>query len=326
MSGFVFLIALFQKLLPQNRLHFVSGIGFLGYFFVAPLQAQQASFQSQYNQNFALLNPAAIGISPHFRFTTGFRTQWSGWEGAPQTAYFLIESPLELLKDKSAAIPENGHSLAFSAHTDKAGLFSRSGFYAQYAYHLTLSQRNLYDENTRLQFSMGASLGLLNVGFQSQDAILLNPNDNALKNQQTAWSPDLNLGLWLHDDRFFVGASVFQVIENRLNFAQATRLRRHYGFMGGYHFKINQTFKLSPSFFVQKIRATPLLVDVNLALQVWEKWQIGTSYRHRRALQAFVGGQVWKKLSCFYYYDYSTSTRWQVFRNSHEIAILYTFF
>jgi type IX secretion system PorP/SprF family membrane protein len=283
--------------------------------------AQQLPFHNQYHQNFSLINPAAVGISAHRQLSTGYRQQWVGWQGAPRSGYAMLEMPLALLKDKEEEVESNFHSGGISAVSDHAGLFSRNGLYAHYAYHLTLSQRNLYDEKTRLQLSMGASMGILSIGFRSQDAILLNPNDNALANQQTAWSPDLNMGVWLHDDRFFVGGSLFQVVESRLNIAQDTRLRRHYGLMGGYHFEVSPQVRLTPSFFVQTAFTAPFWADFNLTATLLDKFYCGASYRHERAAQAFLGAQPNAKWRVYYHYDFATSAQHQVYRQSHEIAL-----
>src|ERR1700761_3787768 len=65
--------------------------------FFAGLQSTFAQQRPQYTQyvfNNYLLNPAVSGIENYTDVKAGYRSQWTGLEGAPVTSYITINAPL----------------------------------------------------------------------------------------------------------------------------------------------------------------------------------------------------------------------------------------
>src|SRR5688500_8390835 len=58
------------------------------------LFAQQDPLHSQYMLNPLLINPAYAGLNNNFNGTAGYRVQWTGLEGHPQTMHASAHTSL----------------------------------------------------------------------------------------------------------------------------------------------------------------------------------------------------------------------------------------
>src|SRR6201996_5290969 len=104
--------------------------------------AQQLPQYTQYVFNNYLLNPAVSGIENYTDVKLGYRSQWTGLEGAPVTSYLTVNAPIgqNFVQGDATAFPasggtnpysrsfvsdyqasENHHGIGFTLVTDKAG-------------------------------------------------------------------------------------------------------------------------------------------------------------------------------------------------------------
>ena len=58
------------------------------------VSAQQKPQYTQYVFNNFLLNPALSGIENYTDVKLGYRSQWTGLQGAPVTTFFTINTPI----------------------------------------------------------------------------------------------------------------------------------------------------------------------------------------------------------------------------------------
>ena len=131
--------------------------------FIACVQlagAQQRPQYTQYIFNNYLLNPALSGIENYTDVKLGYRSQWTGLEGNPVTAYVSVTAPIgdKFLQGDATAFPAGGginpssrlytqqyqaaephHGIGFMVVSDKTGNMSQTNLDATYAYHLGLS-------------------------------------------------------------------------------------------------------------------------------------------------------------------------------------------
>src|SRR5438445_11328543 len=80
----------------------------IGFHFTAG--AQQKPQYTQYVFNNFLLNPAVSGIENYIDVKAGYRSQWTGLQGAPVTNYVTINAPLgsDFIEGDATAFPEDG--------------------------------------------------------------------------------------------------------------------------------------------------------------------------------------------------------------------------
>src|SRR5476649_727267 len=72
--------------------------------------AQQKPQYTQYVFNNLLLNPAVTGIENYTDVKAGYRSQWTGLQGAPVTSYLTVDFPIgnAFLQGDATAFPAQG--------------------------------------------------------------------------------------------------------------------------------------------------------------------------------------------------------------------------
>jgi type IX secretion system PorP/SprF family membrane protein len=292
--------------------------------------AQQKALHSQYMTNYFLLNPAVSGFDKDLELTAGFRNQWVGFEGAPKTVYLSGHKALLSKKNRRPKAVQGFHGAGGYVFSDQTGPTTRSGLLVSYAYHQPLTDK--------IYVSGGGFAGLQQYRFD-ESKIHLADNSNGLDpvtrtGNLNALVPDLNLGSYLHSDKFFVGLSMFQVLGNKLfrfdNTNVPSRLYRHFFLSGGYNFEINKQFTLAPSVLVKYVNPAPLQADFNLKGiynfnnrpksrhddQLW----VGLSYRTQDAVVMVLGMKFMEQYSLGYSYDLTVSKMSHHSAGSHEIV------
>jgi type IX secretion system PorP/SprF family membrane protein len=293
-------------------------------------RAQQKALHSQYMTNYFLLNPAVAGFDKDWKFKAGFRNQWVGFEGAPKTTYLSGETSLFKGKKKRRRGPQPFHGAGGYLYSDKTGPTSRSGVQLSYAYHLPLS-KTLYS-------STGVFAGIQQFGFDPNKIQLAN-NSNDLdpasrQGNLNALLPDLSIGTYLHDDNFYTGVSLFQVLGNKIfsfeNAHSPSRLYRHLFISGGFNADLSKNFTLSPSVLVKYVDPAPWQTDLNVKgtyhfskrrrTPYDDKIWGALSYRTQDALVAIFGFHFLKQYELSYSYDITTSAVRHYSSGSHEIV------
>lgn len=309
-------------------------------FFICFGKAQQRPQYTQYIFNSYLLNPALSGIENYTDVKTGYRSQWTGLEGAPVTGYISVNMPLgnKFIQGDVSAFPASGglnpssrlytqqyqaaephHGVGLTVVTDKAGAISQTNLDATYAYHLGLSS-NL---NLAVGVSAGFSHNVLNFSQLSAESAI----DPALINvDNNQWKPDLGIGIWAYSSNYFVGISSQQILPqnlfvvNKFNVYQ-NKTVPHYFLTGGFKVFLSEDVTLMPSVMLKYIRPVPLTYDVNMKVSFADKLWLGGSYRHRDSGAGLVGFNLSSFVNVGYSYDFTTSALNTVSNGTHEIVI-----
>lgn len=273
-------------------------------------KAQSPLISGNYIWNWATVNPAALASDNALDIKMNYRRQWSGLDGSPQNVALLAQTPL--FQSNNPVLSTNYHATGLEAYQNTAGLWSETSIYARYAYHLTLSQRDEWDATTRLRMSFGASFGLKTIGFDASKATLYNPNDNVIQNNQQTTVPDANIGMWLRDDRFFGAFAIYQLFENNVNIGQGDNLERYYMVSGGANINFTEQFIFSPSILMHVSKTTDINCDLNAKVAYNQLIWTAINYRHKRAIQTFLGTRITPWLDIAYSYEFSN------LRNNNE--------
>src|ERR1700761_5091131 len=209
------------------------------YFFVfvvlsiPTVTAQQLPQYTQYVFNNFLLNPAVAGIENYTDAKLGYRSQWTGLEGAPVTSFISVNAPLgqDFVNGDATASPAYGgvnpssrsytqnyqaaephHGIGFTVVTDKTGPITQTNIDASYAYHLGLAPR--------LNLAVGVSAGINHISLNTSQITLATPLDPAISNgNNSQWKPALGVGAWLYSSDYYVGLSVQQLLPENLYFS-----------------------------------------------------------------------------------------------------------
>lgn len=302
--------------------------------------AQQRPQYTQYVFNNYLLNPAISGIENYADVKAGFRKQWAGIEGAPQTSFLTAHWNLGggYLWRNALSLPDKGddpmsrnymqnytsspahHGMGVTAVYDETGPLSRLDASLTYAYHLQLS-------NT-FNLSVGIAAGISRIALDTnalhfEDQI----NERAVSNQLLSQlKPDLGFGLWLYSGRLFAGASVQQVLSQKLSFTSDPNYNSgkevpHFFVTAGYRMYIDDVISATPSIMFKQVSPTPASIDVNLKMAFKDRFWVGGSYRKDDSFSALAGINISKLINLTYAYDFTTSGLNQVSNGSHEIVL-----
>lgn len=301
--------------------------------------SQQLAQLSQYLQNEYLINPAAAGLTNHVDMNLSFRQQWVGFDNAPQTYYFSANSIVGgagnapkynpslrtgratgVSKTPQVSTGKLKHTVGGNFLADEYGAFKKMTFNGSYAIHIPIS--------TGINISAGIGLGMTNFRFLQDRVDLLNDNDGTyalfLGNSQKKNYFDLNMGLWLYSNEFFLGYSNAQVMRNEVSFGDPTqsRLNVHHYISGGYKIQVSPEFAVTPNFLVKYMNPAPIAIDFNAKLEYMDFIFGGISYRHKDALVGLIG-VMFNNFKLGYSYDYTISNLRKHNSGGHEIIFGY---
>tara|TARA_B100000809_G_C15111848_1_gene520908 strand:- start:365 stop:1273 length:909 start_codon:yes stop_codon:yes gene_type:complete len=276
------------------------------FFFVTNAFAQQVPITSQYMFNNYLLNPAEAGSVDYIKASISARAQWTGLEGSPKTQFFSMESKL-------------GEKMGIGGYVykDETGPISEQGIQLSYAYHLKVS------DAAKISFSLAGMLfshdmnkALLQAEEYDDDAL------NSIK--LTSMSPDINFGIMYYTDKYKVGISSPQLLQNKkyASYSDTNNnvLARHYYLHGEYKFNVSDKISVVPSTLVKYVSGAPFQFDINARGVYDEKYWLGVSYRHSNAV-VILAGLNYKNLSFGYAYDFTMTDMNSYSNGGHEVFL-----
>jgi type IX secretion system PorP/SprF family membrane protein len=276
--------------------------------------AQQLPEFSQYINNDYLLNPAIAGTKDYAPVTVSARMQWVGFNNAPNTQIASIHGALN-----------KNVGLGFSVINAIAGPTSSTSIQLAYSYRIKLS------EKTKLSF--GIAPMLIQQSLQKDKMTLDDQNDNTFNRiSGKTMVADLNAGVYLYGNKYFISLSVPQLMENKVRLGDALfteKLKRHYVLYGGYDIKVKEKFVLTPSVLIKAIEGgAPIQFDVNFKATYNKFIWLGLSYRGSTSQNfnetAVASLGVMKYNFVFgYAFDYSLSNISTYSSGSHEVFLTY---
>jgi len=290
---------------------------------------QQEAQYSNYQMNNFMLNPAVAGSYSYWNAKLGYRAQWVGMEGGPQTMFATIHGPLNTpkMKKKRRRGPKSpiSHGLGGSVSYDKAGAISYSSLAGTYALHSRI--------NREFTLSFGASFGVKEFRLDGSELKFVHSIDDPEISQEVYSDvvPDMNLGFWLYSDKMFFGASARQVLQSGLTIQSKeaiegndySKLYNHYFITAGIKLDLNPDWAFVPSVMVQSVRPAPVQVDLNGTFWFREEIGLGFSYRHLDAINVIFEYVYDKKFEFSYAFDLTLSELRKYNSGTHEIIVGY---
>ena len=275
---------------------------------VTNLQAQQLQQYTQYMLNDLAINPAVAGKDNFADMRSNNRYQWVGMTDAPRTYMLTLHSPLK-----------NRHmGLGTHIYTDIVGPTRRVGISLVYAYHIKIT------EKTRV--SLGLNAGIQQWGIDGHKLYLHDAgDDNLLTQYQTRIVPDFGAGIYVHNEKWYLGFSAPQLYQSPIKLYpdgdHKGTLVSHFLLNGAYKFDINDDFKVEPSFLAKYANPAPIKVDVGARVIYQEQVWLGVGYRHNDALTALVGFMYKNYLMIGYSYDFTTTNLKNYSSGTHELML-----
>lgn len=275
--------------------------------------AQQDPLYTQYMDNLLVINPGYAGTKGIGNVLFVARSQWVSFDGAPATRSLAYNTPVE----------NKNVGFGLSLLSDQIGPMKQTGFYADYSYHLQLSQN--------FKLGLGLKGGVSFYRANLSDLITIDPNDPILDNDiYENFLPNVGVGFFLFSDKTYFGLSVPRLIENKITRESVSteyvnKQQLHLYFVGGHQFDLNDDFQLKTSGMFKWVRNAPVSFDVTGLFGFKEKFWIGAMYRFDAAYGVLTQFKPTPALTIGYSYDI-TITELNGYQNgSHEIMLSYDF-
>ena len=272
------------------------------------MYGQQDPQYTQYMYNMNVINPAYAGSRENLSFGLLYRTQWTGIDGAPETATFFGHLP----------VSENV-GLGLSVISDQIGPVKETNAYADFSYTLRLGGAN------RLAFGLKAGATFHDIGISSQNIDLIDEDDPLFKDINST-TPNVGAGVFYYTDNYYLSFSVPNILNSVHLDSDGYKLgseETHYFLTGGYVFDVSKNTKLKPSFLVKSAFDAPTSYDVNLNALFFEKFEIGASYRLDDSYSGLINFAVTPVIRIGYAYDAVTSDIKKYAPASHEFMLLF---
>ena len=251
-------------------------------------RAQQDPQFSQYIFNNLSFNPGSTGSEQAICATALHRSQWVGFEDAPVSTNFSVQSPISLL---------NG-GLGFNILTDKIGQNEFLSLKLSYAYQLDISEGRL---------GFGLSIGVLQDGINGGNIITQNPDPSIPNSEEKGSGLDLGIGLYYNSQKIYVGLSSTHINQPTISTSMdIIDFKRHYYFTAGYLHQLNERLHLKPSLLV-KSEGVTTNVDLTTILEYNKKLWGGVTYRPSSRAIILLGMNINEDLKFGFSYDVPTT-------------------
>jgi type IX secretion system PorP/SprF family membrane protein len=286
------------------------------------LKAQQLPQFSQYIFNGLHINPGYAGYKNVGYIQSTYRSQWMNFPGAPKT--------MSITADLSANEGRMGFGISYLR--DGLGLTESNLGLLTYAYRI----RTGYTGN----LSLGLSGGFSEYALDPSRVSTIMPDDpNIPVSRISAIAPNMNTGLFYHDDRIFAGISAYNLIGQKALYKQDIAVGFHdihYYLTFGGMFSLTDDLELKPSVLIKHVKGSPTNFDINSMLLIREKVWVGGSWRsnvrvfedqlqenlkNRNAIALLLEYFVNSGLRLGYSYDYNLNVLNNKRNQSHELSV-----
>jgi len=278
--------------------------------FCSVIYAQQEPQYSQYMYNMSTVNPAYV-TNQSGLVSTGllYRKQWTGVDGSPETANVFANIPLSEKIELSVNYVNDRIGEAISTNNNF--------FNVDFAYITRISDR--------FKLSYGLKVGINSFKLDASGSDVA--DDPAFADNNANLQLNIGAGLFLFSNNFYAGISSPNLLPNdvAIDGIGVSESKTHLYGVTGFVFDLVDEVKLKPSMVIKQVLDSPLTFDISLNSLIYNKFELGVSYRYEDAFIALAGFNITKNLKVGYSYDFSTSELSGYNNGSHEIILLYKF-
>jgi len=273
--------------------------------FLTDLHAQQDAQFSQNMFNKLANNPGYTGSNQAISAIGLFRSQWTGFEGAPQTTNLSVHAPVDALRG----------GIGLSIFSDIEAAYENTNINISYAYQVEVSSG---------QLGIGFSIGNYQSGL---DGSQLNPSetgDNTIPTGEvTGNALDLGAGLYFNTQDVYFGLSSLHLTEPSIKVSDGSikQLKQHYFLIAGSYHKVSSALSINPSIYLKSDGSSSQL-DINTNVLYNDKIWGGLSYRLDDGIIVLAGLDLMKDLKLGLAYDIVVS---EINKNSFEVMLNYNF-
>ncbi len=278
--------------------------------FCSVLFAQQEPQYSQYMYNMSTVNPAYV-TNQSGLISTGlvYRSQWTGIEGGPQTANVFGNIPVNEKIELSVNYVNDRIGDAIPVTNNYINV--------DFAYITRIS------DQIRLSYGLKAGVNSFKIDPSGSNVA----DDPTFLDNTSTTQLNVGAGIFLFTSNFYAGISSPNLLPSDvdINGIGVAQTKTHLYGVAGYVFDFVDEIKLKPSFVVKQVIDSPMTFDLSLNSLIYDKFELGVSYRYTDSFIALAGFNITQSLKIGYSYDFSVSDLSGYNDGSHEIVLLYNF-
>lgn len=279
--------------------------------------AQDQAVFNDYISTQGVLNPAYNGSRDVISAIGLFRSQWTGFEGAPFTGALNVHGQVDKMKDLGVGV---------TIMNDHAGFTNNLEFNAAASYRFRLDRRN--------ELRLGLQVGFKNVIYNANKAVTVDYGDPVFDGRISKFGFNFGFGALLFDSksgRYFAGIAIPQFFANKYDtdkqeIRNVVRFKDLHTYVyGGYVFSVDD-YKIKPTALVRLVPGAPLQVDVSCAILFANKLWVGMSYRTVTEIVAFLDYQINQSWAVTYSFDFPLNDiKKYTVAGTHEVGVRYDF-
>lgn len=274
------------------------------------LYAQQDPHISLYRYHLNMFNPAVVGSMRQATVGMTLRSQWQGFEGAPETQVVSFATPTK----------QERVGLGFQVINDKTFVENQTLAFGSYAYLLKLNR----GWNLHLGIQAGFNSFRVNAaGLNIYGTDTVDPN----LLDYSSINPNVGVGAYLKHENYYFSLSTPRIL-NSERFKRFEGLvttaadRVHIYASGGATFNLNEQWDFVPSFLFRYVNNAPFLNTLNASFVYNKIIDFGVEYNFQSGLGGTLMIDTIKNLSFGYAYITSVHPALNQFsKGSHEVAL-----
>ncbi|MCR9253693.1 MAG: PorP/SprF family type IX secretion system membrane protein [bacterium] len=286
---------------------------------------------SQYFQNLPAYSPAFTGANDFLDIRMGYRSQWSGFEGAPQLGYISGYAALHGLgkidEDNKGVksqkfFPGESSKIGVGGFVqlDEQGPISQLEAMGNFAVHIRFVG-NKY-------LSLGTSLGIFN---SSIDLARLTARDAENDPVYQAFVEsagsntffNLNASLGFYSDNFFVSYGMMQLANQMVAGNELLKddgVVRH-NVLAGVNSHLGDKLELMSTVFYRAEKNLPASFDLGIRARYKKNLTAGIAYRNDDTVITMFGVSFSEMIRLNYSYEYKTANFTNFNHSSHELVL-----
>jgi len=288
-------------------------------FYTSAANAQVTSPLTQFTRLPYLYNPAATGMENATDLKLGYKQQWGFTNGSPKSFVLGINHTINAQSAEQATSGKTKVGLGGYVVRQNVGDYNDLQTGISTAVHVPISQNYF--------LGLGLKAGFSRTALNTQDIQIRDEQDRFYKNLVMAGSLsylNVDAGIMLHSDKFYIGYSPAGLIKNRLNNDLNTeeKLALRHTAMVGYIYRVNEEWEVSPNLLANFEADLDPAYYLNLKARFQSKFLAGIGFSPERAVSGILGFNPDNKINISYSFDKSINQGSAFnFGNSHEIIL-----
>ncbi len=277
------------------------------------MNAQQEAQFTQFMFNKLGYNPAYAGSKEVLTFSSIYRNQWTGLDGAPQSLNAHMHTPFF----------NNKCGIGLSVLSDRIGMMNTRAIELSYAYRMPMPN------NANLSFGLKGQM--MHGQTAWDEAITLDSGDDHVPTiEQGQWSPNFGVGAYYSHPKFYVGLSAPELMKNvyysdrQVSGTSRSSLQTYY-LMAGYIAQINPKVAFKPAVLLKYNPNSPFDIDFNASFLFMDMFWVGATYRLGDSVDAVLQYQLSQQLKTGIAFDFTVSELNQYSSGTFEVMLEYQF-